>query len=71
MIILKSDELVAVLLGYGDLTKWYRTLDALHIPERLTGSISIFGIDWLMNKGHLKLKQRWLSSPIQSNPIET
>ena len=54
MIILKSDELVAVLLGYGDLTKWYRTPDALQIPERLTGSSGIFGIDWLMNKGHLR-----------------
>ena len=53
MIILKSDELDAVLLGYGDLTKWYRNLDALQITERLTGSNGIFGIDWLMNKGHL------------------
>ena len=53
MIILKSDELVAVLLGYGDLNKWYRTLDALQIPKRLTSSSGIFGIDWLMNKGHL------------------
>ena len=53
MIILKSDELVVVLLVYGDLTKWYRTSDALQIIERLTDSSGIFGIDWLMNKGHL------------------
>ena len=53
MIILKSDELDAVLLGHGDLTKWYRTSDALQIPKRLTGSSGIFGIDWLMNEGHL------------------
>ena len=53
MIILKSDELDAVLLGYGDLTKCYRTPYALQIPERLTGSSGIFGIDWLMNEGHL------------------
>ena len=58
MIILKSDELVAVLLGYGDLTKWYRTPDALQIPKRLTGSSGIFEIDWL-------------SSPIQSNSVDT
>ena len=53
MIILKSDELDAVLLGHGDLTKWYRTPDALQITERLTDSSGILGIDWLMNKGHL------------------
>ena len=53
MVILKSDELDAVLLGHGDLIKWYRTSDALQIPERLTSSTVIFGIDWLMNKGHL------------------
>ena len=45
MIILKSDELVAIFLGYGDSTKWYRTPDALQIPKRLTGSSGIFGID--------------------------
>ena len=53
MIILKSDELVAVLLGYGDLTKWYRTLDALQIPKRHTGSSGIFKIDWLMDEDNL------------------
>ena len=53
MIILKNDELVAVLLGYGDLTKWYSSPDALQITERLTDSSGIFGIDCLMNKGHL------------------
>ena len=53
MIIMKSDEVVAVFLGYGDLTKWYRTPDALQITERLTDSNGIFEIDRLMNKGHL------------------
>ena len=53
MIILKIDELVAVLLGYGDLTKWYRTPAALQIIERLIDFSDIFGIDWLMTKGHL------------------
>ena len=56
MIIVKSDELVAVLLGYGDLTKWYRTPDALQITERLTDSSGIFGIDWLMKEGHLRCR---------------
>ena len=53
MIILKSDELDAVLLCHGDLIKWYRAPDALQIPERLKDSSGIFGNDWLMNKGHL------------------
>ena len=53
MIILKSDELDAVLLGHGDLTKWHRTPDGMQIPERLTGSSGIFRIDWLINEGHL------------------
>ena len=54
MTILKSDELDAVLLGHGDLTKWYRTPDALQILKRLTGSSDIFEIDWLMKEGHLR-----------------
>ena len=53
MIVLKSDELDAVLLCRGDLTKWYRTPDALQIPERLIGSNGIFRIDRLMDEGHL------------------
>ena len=40
MIILKSDELDAVLLSHGDLTKWYRTPDALQI---LVASLGLIG----------------------------
>lgn len=53
MIILKSDGLDAFLLGHGDLTKLYRTLDALWILERHIGSSGIFRIDWLMDEDNL------------------
>ena len=74
VIILKSDGLDAVLLGHGDLTKWYRTRYALQITERHAGSTDIFRIDrfeiFLMDEDYLCRDQSCTAKMVGSSGSE-